>query len=409
MIRARVLLAVILAFTAACTFADSFVLERIDINTLDHHRSSIIRAESRLVVGRTYTEADIEQATYRIRRLPFITGADYVLAPGTSKSTRVVQFTFTDQQWLNYDADIQGTAVTRGGGAQLAGGLGFRFFPGGNGIVDVSIGESSLTGGGGPNAAPFNLGLRYSAYGLFGTGAYASIAATGHVVTGGKNSSLNPSVVVGVPLGLTQTLRGTYDGHPQDAEVPSTTTADWVLDRTDDPFFARRGLTVAVGPEWSKVRFIDDFNVGTRFYFHDDYAINRKGLAETALDFRPVGEHSAAWAKVALSRFDENNVHNGLKIPTIHETNAELLIGLAHNFDSGIGGGGFRRTRVEAGVGYWLKNRLNHGASLVNGQVQIFTFRENDRGPEGYAGVAYRSEWGVIHVTISYIADTIYR
>jgi hypothetical protein len=410
MTRARVFFIVILTFTAVAALADSFVVERVEVNTIDRHRAAIIRAESRLVAGRTYTEGDIQQATYRIRRLPFITGADYTLAPGSSTSTRVVQFTFTDQQWLNYIADIQGTVLTRGGGAQAGGGLGFRFFPGGNGVVDLSIGESTLSGGGGgPNTAPFNVGVRYSAYGLFGTSAYAVIAATGRVVTGGKNSTLNPSLLAGVPLGLSQTFRVTYDKHPQESEVPTTATADWILDRADDPYFARHGLTVAVGPEWSKQRFINDFNVGTRFYFHDDYAINRKGLAETALDYRPVAEHSAAWAKVALSRFDESDIHNGAKLPTQHENNAELLIGLAHNFDSGVGGGGFRRTRVEAGGGYWLKDRHSYAVALINGQQQTISFRENDRGFEGYAGVAYRSEWGVIHFSMSYVADTIYR
>src|SRR5438874_106324 len=114
MTRARVLFIVIVAFTAVAALADSFVVERVEVNTIDRHRAAIIRAESRLVAGRSYTDADIQQATYRIRRLPFITGADYTLAPGSSTSTRVVQFTFTDQQWLNYSADIEGIAVHRG-------------------------------------------------------------------------------------------------------------------------------------------------------------------------------------------------------------------------------------------------------------------------------------------------------
>jgi hypothetical protein len=83
----------------------------------------------------------------------------------------------------------------------------------------------------------------------------------------------------------------------------------------------------------------------------------------------------------------ESIVINGRVAPALHLRQGDVLFGLAHNF-----GGGERRFRVEAGAGY----RVAHRASSV------YTLKEN--GFEGSAGFAYRSHWGIVHITVSYTA-----
>jgi hypothetical protein len=53
----------------------------------------------------------------------------------------------------------------------------------------------------------------------------------------------------------------------------------------------------------------------------------------------------------------------------------------------------FNRGRVELGAGYRFQSR----------DSTVRSFR--DKGFEVNAGFAYRSEWGVVHLSMSYIAD----
>lgn len=390
MARLRLLLPVIVAFTAVAAYAQaSFVVERIDVNP--GIRAAIIRAETRLVTGRSYTTEDVEQAVYRVRRLPFVTDAGYTLIPGSSPSSRVVQINVIDQHPFNYDADLQGTAIHQSGGAQIGGFLGYSFFPGTTGVLDLTFGGTTFSGDSGSSGTPGSFGARYTAYGLFGTGAYAAAG-----ITRSSAGEANPSFSFGIPLGLTQTFRGNYQRSSQNSDSPTFASADWLLDRTDDPYFARHGLMLSAGPQWTKQRFVTDIISGrfNEFHLHSDQTIDRKGLSATAGNFRPLAQHSVLWSRVTVSRFDESGVYNGQSTPKVNETNGDFLIGLAHNFDSGTGGGDmFNRGRVELGAGYRFQSR----------DSTVHNFR--DKGFEGNVGFAYRSEWGVIHLSMSYIAD----
>lgn len=392
MSRLRLLLVLIVASTAVAAIAQtSFVIERIDVSPEARVRPGIIRAETRLTAGRSYTAEQLDQAMYRIRRLPFVVDAMYTLEPGNSPSSRVMKITVFDQEALNFNFALDVLGIHGSGGATSNESVGYRFLPGATGVLDLTAGGGTFLSSGGPPSGSFQgIKVAFTEYGLFGTSAYA---AAGVGLSHGK---VNPSCLIGVPLGLTQTFRGTYERSANNTDTSTFASGDWLSDRTDDPYFARRGLLVSAGPEWSRQRSIHDFNVGTRFFFHDDTTIDRKGVGAMAEQFRPLAQHSAIWGSAALSRFDESRLHNGAKLPGIHESNAELLVGLAHNFDSGAGGGDLsRRARIEGGVGYRLQDRQSSAPG----------FRMKDRGIEAKAGSAYRSRWGTFHFTASYVAD----
>ena len=395
MTRLRALLTIIVSMAAVAASAQtSFVVDRIEVLPGVRVHAEIVRAESRLVAGKSYTKDDLDQALYRIRRLPFVIDAGYTLAAGNTPDSRVVQFNVVSQHAFNYLGDIQAVSFHSHGGAHIGGFLGYSFFPGATGVLDLTAGGSTFASSQTTTGTPGNFALRYSAYGLFGTSAYAAAGVSSTRTRSSGSRQFEPSVTFGIPLGLTQTFRATYIGTSTGSESPTITSAEWVMDRTDDPYFARRGLMLVAGPQRTKQRFINDFNVGTRFYFHSDQTITRNGLSASAENFRPLAKHSTLWGSVLVSRFDESNLLNGKKLPKVNETNADLLIGLAHNFDGGTGGGDlFNRARVEVGAGYRLQNR------------DYQAYKQHDKGFEANGGVAYRSEWGVIHLSISYVAN----
>jgi hypothetical protein len=385
MSRLRLLLIFVLVFTALTVTAQtSFVIERVDVVPGARIRPAIVRAECRLKAGHTYTTAQLDQALYRIRRLPFVTDAEYTLAEGSSPASRVIIFNITDEQALNHNVSVDVIGIHHSGGVSSIDTLAYSLFTGPSGRLDTSVGGSIA----GPSGSFQGLNLRYSAYGLFGTGAYAIAAVS-------SRAGFNPSVVVGVPVGLTGTLRGSYQKKSSDSDSSSLTSVDWVSDRTDDLYFPRKGMLVTVGPEWSKQRSVLEFNAGTRFFFRNDQTIDRKGLAAVATPFLPLPHHFAVWGRAAASRFDESGLLNGKKLATIRETNGALLIGLAHNFGDGSDDVDRTRFRLEGGVGYRIQSRESSAPG----------FRRKDNGVDLEIGTSYRTRWGIIHFSLDYTAD----
>jgi len=384
MLRLRLLFIFVLAFTSVVVTAQtSFVIERVDVIPGVRIRPAIVRAESRLKPGHSYTTGQLDQALYRIRRLPFVTDADYTLSEGSAPSSRVITFNVTDEQALNHNVSVDVIAIHNHGGVSSVDTLAYSKFAGPAGRFDVAVGGSIA----GPSGSFQGLNLRYSAYGLFGTGAYAIASIS-------SRAGLNPSLIVGVPVGLTSTIRGSYQKSAKNSDSSSFSSIYWVSDRTDDLYFPRQGMLVSVGPEWSKQRFINDFNVGTRFYFHSDDTITRNGFAAVATPFRPLPHHFALWGRATASRIDESGLHNGVKTPTVKETNGELLIGLAKNWGDGSDDVDRTRFRLEGGVGYRIQDRRSS-----------LGFTRKDNGTEVDVGTSYRTRWGIIHFSLAYTAD----
>ena len=385
MLRLCLLLSVILALAALTVTAQtSFVIERVDVVPGVRIRPAIVRGESRLKPGHSYTTAQLDQALYRIRRLPFVTDAEYTLTEGSSPASRVIVFNITDEKPLNHNVSVDVIGIQHSGGVSSVDTLAYSFFTGSSGRLDTSVGGAIA----GPSGSFQGLNLRYSAYGILGTGAYAIVAIS-------SRAGLNPSLVIGIPVGLTSTIRGSYQMNTKQPDSSSYGSVDWVLDRTDDLYFPRKGMLVSIGPEWSKQRFVSDFNVGTRFYFHSDDTITRRGLAAVATPFQPLPHHFAVWEKASASRFDESSVNNGRKAPTVKETSGAFLIGLAHNFGDGSDDVDRTRFRLESGVGYRVVNR----EFSTNGH------QEKHHGVDVEIGTSYRTRWGIIHFSLDYTAD----
>src|SRR5689334_13480525 len=275
---------IVLLVVAAPAFADTVLIEKIEVNT-DRAKPSIIRAETRLVAGRSYTAEELDQAIDRVRRLPFVVDATYSLRPGSTPDARVLAISVIDQTMFNYDFDVQGVAA-RNGYAMSSSGLGLRFFPG-SGALDFAVGGHEFNYGGGTGIGHFgDLSAAYTAYGLFGTSAFAGVGVRTNYNSARRIYS--PMLLVGVPLTRTQTLRAAYDRSGDEYEHFGNAAAQWVYETNDDPFYSRRGMSIAAGPQWERLFTETDYTIGRPpVAVHNEYRASGRGFALAAAKYWP--------------------------------------------------------------------------------------------------------------------------
>lgn len=388
----RHLIALALLLTAASALAQSTVIERIDVATT-HVKPGIIRSETRLHAGRAYTTGQIDQALYRVRRLPFVIDATYTLEPGSAPDTRVLTLHVIEEQRFHYTFDAQGVAQ-RGGYVTSTASLGLHFFPTSSGLLDVNMGGMGASAGGGAGSGHFgDISAQYTGYGLFGSSAFAGIGVTTRYNGGGERLT-SPLGLAGIPLTQTQTVLGTYERSGLKSNNNSLLTVQWLLETTDDRYFARRGLSLAAGPQWQKSHFAATFNSPPHVLVVDDN-VKSKGFVAAAEKFWPVAAHSALWARANGSALTDSPTSNGVKIPDTHRQLGDALIGVAQNIDlwRGTEADGFHRLRVELGVGYH-RDRQKH------------TFSTEDRsGGELFVNVTHRSRYGVFRLGVSFVGS----
>jgi len=391
----RIIVTATLILAAATALAQSAVqLERIDVNASRAHPEIII-AETRLQTGRTYTVDEIEQAIYRVRRLPFVAGATYVLEPGITPGAKVLRIDVFDELPFHVLVDAQGVAQT-GGYLAYVGEFGVRFFPTRTGVLDLMDGGAGFSAGGGGGSHFGDLSVQYTTYGLFGTSVYAGIGVTRHSTSGDR--LVSPLLLLGIPLTQTQTVRATYARSGDKSNNSSLATAEWLIDRSDDPYFPHLGWSAAAGPQWERIGIITEFTgprrpgVPPTIVINDD-RIKGTGFAFDVQKYWPAREHGVWLARVNDTYFKETTVHNGVEGNSIHRHLGDALIGAAWNFDAGVTDETFHRGRVELGAGY-------HRDSSTQG-----AFTEDRSGAEVFIGGAYRNRLGVVRLRLSRVAS----
>lgn len=393
----RTMLAVLLLSVAAVAFAQSpVVVERIDV-IAERTRPEIVIAEMRLPKGGTYTTDQIEQALYRVRRLPFVADATYTLEPGVSPGSRVLRVTIVDETRFSFNFDVQGVAQ-RGGYATALSEMGFRIFPARTGVLEIAPAATSFaTGGGNGGGHLGDVRLQYRAYGLIG-GAYAVVGATTKVT--GSNRLISPTVVVGTPLAQTQTIQARYSRGGDKTDNQSIAAVEWLWQRTDDPYFARNGFSLTAGPQWERTRIINDFTLGPSTHpvlVHTDTKIKGTGFGLAAEEYWPLGESSAAWANATGTHFSERQTNNGTSLPTNRHDLGDAVVGVAHNFDASRNNPlDQHRLRLELGSGYHRDHTSYGGPG---------THAFDRSGPEVMAGIAYRNRYGIFRLAVRWVSS----
>jgi hypothetical protein len=285
----------LVAWPAAAAFGQATAREgfRIETITVEGERrpatQGIVIEESRLVTGREWTERELREAIYRIRRLPFIVRADFTLRRGTARGlyalvvtveetrpfffARAAEFVSTSPEPV---AEALGYGFGSGVNLRNAGTAGGRLFVGSRNALFASVDSNE------------GLGVGFTRYGLFGRGGRATLTLSSPLcclrevlplgldpglVVWSMDEAKHATLAIDVPLAGNHSLRTSlswlrggasirrgllddfshdqfFSGHDdlerRQAEVK------WFYDTADDPLFPARGVTVSAGLELSQ-------------------------------------------------------------------------------------------------------------------------------------------------------------
>lgn len=265
-----------------------FLIQSIAVEGTRREASGgLIVHESFLEEGKAYSERELREAVYRVKRLPFIVQADFSLRRGTERGTyelvvtvqETPSFFFSrEETFLSIQDDAASYALGYSPSDNLktthSGLAGARLFLGASGVLFGAVGgENALQAG-------------YTQYNLFGTRAVASVGVGRNyccpqqavplgldpgaaVVVTRDSRQLSGSLIV--PLSANQSVQTSLswrEGEPSrfrrlltfsgfegfaypSGESFTRRQADvkWVFDTADDPLFPTGGVTLSAGLE----------------------------------------------------------------------------------------------------------------------------------------------------------------
>ena len=268
--------------------APKFLLQSIAVEGTRREASGgLVIHESFLEEGKSYSERELREAVYRVKRLPFIVNADFSLRRGTERGTYELVVTVQEtppfffareETFLAIPDDSASYALGYSPYDNLktahSGVAGARLFLGSSGVLFGAVGGGEA----------FQAG--YTQYNLFGTRAVASLGVArnvccpqqavplgldpgANVVVTRDSRQVSGSLIV--PLSTNQSLRTNLSwrqGEPSSLRSLLGSTgfeglyygfdegftrrqADvkWVYDTADDPLFPTTGVTLSGGLE----------------------------------------------------------------------------------------------------------------------------------------------------------------
>jgi len=265
-----------------------FLIERITVEGTKEAAANIIRSETLLRPGESYSEGQLRQAVYRVHRLPFVLDASFSLRKGSRRGAYELVIDVQPARWFFYDTWFRAFAFEQPldlGNETLLGYrssssvgtvVGARRFVGRSGVVFAALDtEEGIQAG-------------FTQYDLLHRGILASagISRTECCVTEVLPLALDPtfsawsfdtslklSVGISIPLSGPQSVQITASerqgeqgsrhevlvGPPGLRNNPRSgggrelsyrrAEAKWVWDTSDDPLFPTRGTSVSAGLE----------------------------------------------------------------------------------------------------------------------------------------------------------------
>jgi hypothetical protein len=267
-----------------------FLIEKIIVEGPKEAAANIVRAETLLRAGESYTEDELRQAVYRVHRLPFVLDASFSLRKGSRRGAYELLIEVAPARWFFYDAWVRAFAfeqplvlrdeAVRGDRSSLAlvGLTGARLFVGRSGVVFAAVDSRE------------GVQVGFTQYDLFHRGILASAGASRdwccvtEVLPLGLdptfsswsfNETVRYSLGLSIPLSGPQSIqlaasdrRGDH-GDQEEVLLPRAVQisrramtgeslsyrraeAKWVWDTSDDPVVPTRGLSVSAGLEASR-------------------------------------------------------------------------------------------------------------------------------------------------------------
>jgi hypothetical protein len=398
MIRRLILpLLLVLALPAAA----QRVISRIEVR--GKVPASIVLSQTALIEGQSYTDADLDVAVARIRRLPFVYEAHYTV----EGMTLVLHVNAMTPFYFDAEVDAAKSSIDDSSTAFFGGGA--RMFAG-SGVVEARIRKA--TG----DFDSRTLGLQYSHYGIGGTRLFA-IGSIDWAFTNDEVAEPDPSwsVTVGYPLTIRQTLTAsvmgagfeaerTIEGFPRPlrrANDEQLLQLRWEYDTTEDPYFARRGLLAGIAA--TRREFDSTFEAGTIerppaqpsiITFHNEGT--NDGIAVDLQHYWPIAARGTILARADGSFDQSDSTHQQNDLPSTN-SNVETEF-----------------VRLSAGYGYnffdsGAPRESRHRAELI-GSVSRMTYRQPTLS-DGFdekslaVGYTYRRRWTTISMRFEYAFD----
>lgn len=418
-----------------------FPIESIVVEGARREASSgIVVTESLLEEGKSYTERELRDAVYRIKRLPFVLAADFSLRKGSRRGSYELviaveetrTFFFGREETLillsgespSYALGYTASSDFEATGTRL---VGARRFLGSGGVL---FGALNVTEG---------VQVGYTRYGLFGTRAVASLGAsisyccTREAFPLGLDPNLSVlssrgteySTTVAVPLASNHSFRtslswsdgkpysrrafrdeeGTEDRYAPGGEVNFLELdAKWIYDTTDDPLFPTSGVTLSAGVEVHDLDLSDLRSDPTRF--PPEGELLRAVPPQTSarqVAFAASGQKT--WALTPRQAFSANlraavgesrieNLVVGDELVLEQDlTSFEATAGFEHSWSLW----GFEKTRRWGDLR--LENFASYGYDQVSPRIGVGIARRFQLG----TALAFRNRWGVFRFGISYL------
>lgn len=424
-----------------------FLLEKITVEGTREAAGRIVKAETLLEEGGTYSEAELGQAVARVHRLPFVLDADFSLQKGSTRGSYELLIEVQEARRFFFDHTVGVYVLDRplhlddsiGSGnswsAQLPGLIGFRQFIGRSGVVFAALdSEEGVQAG-------------FTRYDLFGRGIVASVGYSGLLADFCCSSEvlpygLDPSFVswswhdsawrlsaeVGVPLSPTDALRLGWSrrdgeggsrrevfGHlprwsiisPADDVDVTLDRAElkWIRDTSDDPLVPTRGFTLSGGLEWSS------FQTGPlrSVELENGEMIERSLPAQTSEQIAAVVSAERHWSltpRQAVSGLGRLSVgQSSLRnLPTkdggVADDGLNVFggaVGLRHAvwLKQSRGTRGFADT--------YLESRVEYGIESTSPDLRTSSASNPLERLELSTGLVFRNAWGLLRFVLSFL------
>jgi len=354
----------------------------------------IVAAESLLRPGREYSEQELREAVYRVKRLPFVVDAEHSLRPGGEQGRYQLVITVEETHLGFYSIDYAGfydgddRNVQPGedrvswGGSATAGG---RWFLGSQGLLFGSV-------LGFEDEGPVSAQAGYTRYNLFGHGGFGSIALSANLDED-RGDAYQVSFSMGLPIVGNHSLRADLAwGEAKDEFFETSFRREerrlglaWIYDTTDDPLFPTSGTRVTGDAGYSREE--DEFDRSSFFpdakTSFDSWSLGLVGRRHWALTHRQSvsTEAGASW-----SESDDSG-----DFGTFEQWTTGVALG--HSMDLW----GFEKTE-RFGDFRW-ENRVdvfrNHFDSIFSSGTSI----------DGRltTSLVFRNAWGLIRVSFIYV------
>ncbi|HEX2225307.1 MAG TPA: BamA/TamA family outer membrane protein [Thermoanaerobaculia bacterium] len=370
------------AFAQNAVAGSEYRIETITVQGVEREAArNIVTGETRLSEGSTYDEAALEQAVYRVKRLPFVLDAAYELREGSAPGAYELVVTVETYSPVTLEVEALGAVASGDSDVFTIGELNARGFVGGQGLAFGSVRKFE---GGDPSAA-----LGYTQYGLFGRGSSATVTVSRLFPEADDFEATDAGLSVRVPVSPNNTIRAAYDWSRAefsffDSDFRSTTqgaTLEWIYDTTDDPILALRGTQVTGSGTFLRAKG----EVGGLETGEND-SLN---LAALGRHFVPLTSRQSLGFTLGVS-YDEV-----LDIESLPST---------YLYTAGIGH--FANLWSSRTPGRRGDLRWENQVEYIRQEQSFQVFGPGDEGSARISsGLVFRNRWGIVRASLSYIED----